>query len=387
MFAGSMALLNSIIGVYMLPVSTALGVPRGNFSFLLTIQGFVLLVALPFWGDDTAEVQHQRLLTIGVLTMVIGVFGFSISKALWQFYIFGGLTGIGIAATFTMATPFLINKWFAKKHRGKMLGIATAFSGVSTIFWSPLFTIIIQNFGWSTAYMINAALMAVLLLPWTIFVIKRSPEDKGLKPYGYVEGEEEETATGIVEKGLSAKAALKTPAFWILFFSIGFVAIGMGFNNNQSGIAKEFIGAAMDAKAIALVGASMISAAALGNLISKVLFGFVADRVKLPVTFLMFLAVWMIAYVIWLVFRSNTAALIAGGFCLGFCNAPSPSRIPACRSRTVRWQGLRQDLVVCIRSIIYRRWLLHLHSSLGSSTCQAHMWALSSSVWSCWPSS
>lgn len=56
---------------------------------------------------------------------------------------------------------------------------------MSTIFWAPLFRWIIAEQGWHQAYLINAVLMAVLILPWTLFVIKRQPSDKGLQPYGY----------------------------------------------------------------------------------------------------------------------------------------------------------------------------------------------------------
>ena len=324
LFAGSMALINSIIGVYMVPVSSALGVPRGDFSFMLTTQAISIVLSMPVWGYvyQSKKININLALTIGALTMIACPLICSFAPDLLWFNIAGFIGGIGIAACFTMATPVLVGNWFTKKHRGKMIGIAASFAGVSTIFWSPLFTWIISAQGFRTAYLVNAIIMAVLILPWTLFVIKRSPEDKGLKPFGYVESDAD-TGENIAEAGMSAKKALRTPAFWFVCLGVALTALGMGFSNNQPGIAAEFLKGTPDAANAAMIGASMISAAALGNLISKLGFGFMADRFKLVTTFLVFQFVWLLAFLLWYFAGTSAGVLIAGGFCLGFCNAPS----------------------------------------------------------------
>lgn len=324
MFAGSMALINSIIGVYMIPVTTAMECARGDFTFMLTTQAISIVISMPIWGNiyQNKKININLALTIGAICMILCPLICSFADSLIVFYIAGFIGGIGIAACFTMATPVLIGNWFAKQHRGKMIGIAACFAGVSTIFWSPLFTVIIGNFGYKTSYLVNAILMAVLILPWTLFVIKRSPEDKGLKPFGFNEGTED-AVESVAGAGMSAKSALKTPVFWIVFLGVALTALGMGFNNNQTGIAKEFLANTDMAESAAIIGASMISAAALGNLISKLTFGFLADRFSLNICFVLHQIVWLLAFVLWLASGSIPAVLIAGGFCLGFCNAPS----------------------------------------------------------------
>ena len=141
MFAGSMALINSIIGVYMVPVTTALGCARGDFTFMLTTQAISIVISMPIWGNifQNKKISINLALTVGALTMIACPLICSFASDLTVFYIAGFLGGIGIAACFTMATPVLIGNWFAKQHRGKMIGIASCFAGVSTIFWSPLF--------------------------------------------------------------------------------------------------------------------------------------------------------------------------------------------------------------------------------------------------------
>lgn len=324
MFAGSMALLNSIISVYMLPVSTALGVSRADFSFMLTTQAIAIIISMPIFGQvfQNKKININVAMTIAALTLIACPLICSFATNTLMTNIAGFISGIGIAACFTMATPVLIGNWFAKQHRGKMMGIAASFAGVSTVIWAPLFASFITTYGYQTTYLINALCMAVLLLPFTMFVIKRDPADKGLKPFGFKE-DAEGVEESIAEVGMPAKKALKTPAFWIVFFGVALTALGMGYNNNMTGIATEFLTGTPDFASAAMIGASMVSAAALGNLISKLGFGFMADRVKLSITFVIFLFVWLLAFALWYFAGTSAAILIAGGFCLGFCNAPS----------------------------------------------------------------
>ena len=327
MYAGSMALINSIISVYVLPVTQALGIGRGDFTFMLTTQSISIIIAMPIWGNlfQNDKVNLNLALTIGALCMIACPLMCSFATSLIVFYIAGFVGGIGIAATFTMAAPILCGNWFAKKYRGKMIGIASAFAGVSTIFWAPLFRWIIAEMGYQTAYLINAILMAVLILPWTIFVMKRKPADKGLQPFGYDASEAAEDAASESKLSLGVKAskAIKTPAFWIILVGVMITALGMGWNNSQSGIAAELLKGTPEEANAAVIGATMVSAAALGNLISKLAMGAMIDRCKLGITFVVFQAVWLCAFLLWYFAGTTSAVLIAGGFCLGFSNAPS----------------------------------------------------------------
>ena len=325
MYAGSMALINSIISVYVLPVTEALGVKRGDFTFMLTTQAISIIIAMPIWGKlfNDEKVNLNLALTIGALCMIACPLLCGFADGLIMFYVAGFIGGIGIAACFSMCTPILCGNWFAKKYRGKMIGIASAFAGVSTIFWAPLFKTIISAYGWQTSYKINALLMAILILPWCLFVMKRKPEDKGLEPYGYDPEEAKEDVGNQAQAGVSAKEALKNPFFWLMVLGVMLTALGMGWNNSQSGIAKELLANGPEAANAATVGAAMVSAAALGNLISKLAMGAVIDKLKIGVSFLIFCGVWFLAFVIWYFFGTTSQMLIAGAFCLGFCNAPS----------------------------------------------------------------
>lgn len=169
-YAGSMALTSSILGVYMLPVSESIGVTRAEFTFYMTIQGIATLAFLPIVGNLFNKAKNFSLLmSIGSIALAAGIFCFSFCSAVWQFCLFCLPIAFGMVCLYSVGGPTLITNWFAPKHRGKMLGIAAAFSGVGTFVWAPMFTAILQSVGWQTTYMVNAALSLVLTLPFCLF--------------------------------------------------------------------------------------------------------------------------------------------------------------------------------------------------------------------------
>ena len=76
----------------------------------------------------------------------------------------------------------------------------------------------------------------------------------------------------------------------------------------------------MDPQAAGMLGAAMISAAAAGNVVGKVLFGWVQDRIGLKATFIIFVAVFFAAFAAW-AFVPVAAVLLVGAFMLGTHNA------------------------------------------------------------------
>jgi len=226
--------------------------------------------------------------------------------------------------------PLLVGNWFAPSVRGRFLGIASAFTGVGTFIWAPSFTLIMQNFGIQTTYIANAILMAVLILPFSIFLFKFKPEDMGLKPYGHIEEDSATTAaqSAADKAGISVSKAFKTPTFWLFMFAMLFMGIGMGFNSNQPKMAAEFLEGLMQPEAIALLGASMISVAAVGNILSKIAFGWVVDKLGIRPAFIVFIVLYFLAFATWLLFPSMQIMLIVGAFLLGTHNSLMSVGIP-----------------------------------------------------------
>ena len=317
--AASMAASISIVGVYLLPVSKAIGVGPGDWMLWMTVCSVVSCIATSFWGQAIQTKNVNVVTTLSAVILALAVFMFSFGNSAIWFYVWGGVLGLAVPCIATLTVPTLLGNWFGKKYRGRVLGIAAAFTGVGTFCWAPLFTIILQNLGWQTAYQLNAALIVVCLVPWTLFVFKFKPEDKGLQPYGFDAALAAEEAD-MMKQGLARSKALKTAPFWIMVVVILFTSMGMGFNSNQVAIATEAMNGIMDPGSAALLGASMISVAAVGNICGKIVFGFMQGKAGLKATFVVFVAAFFVGFALW-VFVPMAAALLVGAFLFGSHNA------------------------------------------------------------------
>ncbi len=317
--AASMAASISIVGVYLLPVSSSIGVGPGDWMLWMTVCSIVSCIMTSIWGQFLQTKNINVVTSVSAAALAIAVFAFSFGNSVQWFWIWGGVLGFAMPCIATLTVPTLIGNWFGKKYSGKLLGIAAAFTGVGTFCWAPLFTMIIQNLGWQMAYQLNAALIAVCLLPWTLFVFKLKPEDKGLEPYGYDAALEAQNADAM-KLGMSRTLALKTAPFWIMVVVILFTSMGMGFNSNQVAIATEAMSGSMDMQAAAMLGASMISVAAVGNICGKIIFGFMQTRAGLKATFIVFIVAFLVGFGLW-AFVHVSAVLLIGAFLFGTHNA------------------------------------------------------------------
>lgn len=325
--ASAMALTVSILGVFLLPESQKLGVNPGDFAMWATVSGFVSTAMLAVYGQLLAK--HTKLcFGVGAAALIITELTFAFAPNAMVTTVVCGITvGLEMPVLFTSGLPSIMGQWFVGKQRGKFLGIATAFSGVGTFVWAPMFTAIIQAMGVQTAYIIAAIIAAVCTIPMAVLAVW-DPASKGQVPVGWTEAGEEETPVVDNTVGVTAARAMKSPAFWIFLIAVILVAVGAGFNNNQPALCAETIGG----EGAAMLGASMISAGAVGNILGKIVFGIVSDKIGPKITNIIFLCFSLIAMLLW-VFAVGEATYIIAGFLFGTNNAVASVGFPlTCRA-------------------------------------------------------
>lgn len=320
--AGGFALVFDVVGIYLDSVSESLNIDLDALTLWLGFESVAEFVIMPFAGKLFTNKRVNVFITIAALLVAGGTFGFSLCTETWQFIICGVLIGCGMPFLFGLPQTTLIGNWFGRKYQGRMLSIAMAFEGIFAMVWAPLFMFFLQSFGWQTTYMINAAFIAILILPWSIFVFRRAPEDKGLLPYGVTE--EDEAADPEAEDnevGATVKTALKCPGFWVTLIAACLVTFGMGFQDYQPIIAGEMlVPSVMDEASAEMFGATLISVFSAGSLIGTFLFGILMDKIGLKPTFGIYLLMFLFAFVFQGFFGTASAMLMIGAFLLGTHN-------------------------------------------------------------------
>ncbi len=263
----------SCAGIFYPSLSGDLGVEKGMLSYYATFIWVAALVTLPVLGKLLNRLDARICLTGAVAIVAIAFVWLSRMTALWQFYVAASAMGIAIAMLLFLAPSTLINRWFSK-GAGAMLGLAMAFTGVGGVVWSSVGGALINSIGWSSTYLVFAALSAATI-PVTLLMVRSRPEDLGLQPVGYVAGADNAAESSAAsEEGVPASKAYKMPVFFLICAMCFFLNIGMYVYFMIPSYATTLaVGAALP-----LLGATASSVAMAGQTVSKLALGAVGEK-------------------------------------------------------------------------------------------------------------
>jgi MFS family permease len=263
------ALTFSCAGIFFKPVTQELGIGIGTFAIYLSVMMLAASLTLIYAGKIIAQYSARIVLSICVGIIAAAFAAMSTFTSVYQFYVAGAFMGIAQAFLLYLMIPTMINRWF-KTRVGFFIGICAAFTGVGGILFNPLGGYIIANYGWRSAYLAFAALTVVVALPFSLFVMKSFPGDKGLRPYGDT-GETAQNGVAGQVTGVSYSTAIKSGSFYVgLVFSFA-----VAFISNINFYLPAYAGSL--GMSVTL-GATVASASMFGNMAGKVLLGMINDK-------------------------------------------------------------------------------------------------------------
>ena len=281
--------LNNSAGLFLTPVSKDLGIGMGNLSLYFSVSAVIMIIFLPLGGKLMAKYDTRLILTVSIILQAGAFALFGLMSSVWGWYLLAIPLAVGGVFITVIGGPVLINQWFKKKN-GLALGILSAAGGGLGAIAQPVVGNLIANQGWRTAYILVGVAVIVIIVPIILLIIKRSPQDKGLRPYGAEEMDSKSsmnTAKGS-EKGVTLAVAKKSSAFYglvIFFFLVTSIASFSAhiptFLMNK-GFDVTFAGNIM--------GTFMI-----GVLIGSLLIGFLTDRIGSKNTALLAMGLGLIA--------------------------------------------------------------------------------------------
>lgn len=224
LIAGGQGILSNTQGIFIASVCAEHGFSSGAFTGYVSVSSAAMMVAMIFAGKIIKKAPFRPLLIICSILACALFMSYALYSSLWCWYVVGIIYAFVMAIPFYMAGPMLITNWFAKKQ-GLAMGIMMSMTGIFGAIFSILGGVIIESAGYRTAYLVLGACALVLELAGSFMAVAH-PAMKGLKAYGADEVEIEEVkteGTEIVESGVPAGAALKSPAFILCYISLFFL--------------------------------------------------------------------------------------------------------------------------------------------------------------------
>jgi sugar phosphate permease len=255
---------------------------RGAVSLGQTISSLAGGITGVIVGRLVYRYRPRTFMLYGSAVSGLSQLALGFATNLGYFYVFNFITGVATGCTGAIVMFSLLSKWFSRKW-GSAVGITQTGVAIGSLVLRPLAGLLVENFGWQSAYFFAGGLLLVINVPLILFVLKDSPQPMGLFPDGEkpkeiagtsIPGVATHTPTGptkVVENN-SFSSVLKSPALWLICLGFAFTSFGycVVSTHEVSFITDMNISATVAATAFGLTfGISGISSLASGWLADK----------------------------------------------------------------------------------------------------------------------
>ncbi|MDT7777688.1 MAG: transporter, family, oxalate/formate antiporter [Acidobacteriota bacterium] len=272
--------------VFRAPLVKQFGWSISEVTLTFTISIFVLGLAA-FFGGLWLNRKGPRVVALtGGILYGLGVFlaSFSANKLWWLYLSYGLIGGIGLGLSYIVPVAVLV-KWFPDR-RGLITGVAVGGFGAGALITAPVATRLIQSVGVLNTFAYLGVAYLIVTVAASLFM--RNPPE-GWRPEGWTP-----TASQTAQRSRSDYTlgqALKTwqwYALWLLLFLNTFA--GISIISQEAPIFQELVGVS------AVVAASMVGIASIGNAFGRVFWAWVSDLITRRATFFVMFVVQVLLF-------------------------------------------------------------------------------------------
>jgi MFS family permease len=262
--------LHSSFGVFNVALLETFGWSRGATAGIFSVVLSVDAVLSPVVGHLLDRYGPKKVVVVGCLALVTGLFFSARVTELWQLYLYFGLF-VAIGITFMGMVPhvFIISEWFSS-NRATAIGLVYAGTGVGIMLLSPLSEWLISTSGWARTLEAYAAFVVLALLPVVGLFYQHGPYSEKLRRRSDRREDQNQW---------TARLALQSLQFWLLFFARICAACG------TTVIVTHQVAHVVDVGYSKLLAASIFGLAGITSSFGRVVFGFIADRLTKPAAY------------------------------------------------------------------------------------------------------
>jgi MFS family permease len=262
--------IHSSFGVFNVALLDSFGWSRGATAGIFAVVLTMDALLSPVVGFLLDRFGARNIAIAGCVALIAGLLLSARVAELWQLYVGFGLV-LAAGFTFTGMVPhvFLISEWFST-NRASAIGVVYAGTGLGIMLLSPLSEWLISRFGWARAFDVYAGVVVTALLPAVLLIYQQGPyaaRDRG-RPHRSVE-----------QKQWTAKLALKSLQFWLLFFA------RIGAASGTTVIITHQVAHVVDVGYSRLLAATIFGFAGITSSFGRVVFGFIADALSKPAAY------------------------------------------------------------------------------------------------------
>ncbi len=235
---------------------------RAEASIAYSVAQLVSGVSAPLVGVLVDRLGTRQVILIGSALLGLGLVGSSFAHALWQVVLlYGVLMTVGANCLGMVAFVPMLSRLFVRR-RGMAFAVVQAANGFGRAISAPLAQFLITAVTWRAAYLVQTALLAVLIAPMAlVFRGADAPARAGATPAGPARA----------ARSWTLAEAIVTYRFWLLFMVYLFTGMGSFF------VSLHQIAFAVDRGFDPLYVASVVGVGALMSTPGIILTGTLSD--------------------------------------------------------------------------------------------------------------
>jgi MFS family permease len=288
----------------------------GAFSVFTLVHGGVN----PVIGALCARFRPLRVMAAGGVAMGLTLFADSFIATPAQLYLgFSVLTALAVAAAGWVPALVHVQREFQDRV-GLAIGIVSSGVGVGMLLVVPLAQLLIDAFGWRTAFQVLGVLSVLWIVPASLWLMR---ERRGEKIRGQSPVKQNQENSG--SDPISLREAMRTQPFWLLMAAFFFG------NLCSQTLHVHQVAYLVDHGLAAIVAASVVGVVGLASIAGKTGGGWLSDRVERELVYVAGIAIMALSALVLLALGASPTRWGAYGYAvlLGVGYSVTASLTPA----------------------------------------------------------
>ena len=197
---------------------------RGEAALGYSLSWLLLLVFSPVCGWLYDRWGARRLVPVGAAVLGAALALTAQSTTLWHYSLAFGVLGAAGIAGIQIPAAAIVSRWFIRS-RGAAMGVISAGAKTGVVIFYPLNTWLIITFGWRSALVIFALIVALVAVPLAALLYREPSDNDGRREERPGAGRERRdfaVTAGVWTLG----AALRSVPFWAVVAMWGLGVLG-----------------------------------------------------------------------------------------------------------------------------------------------------------------
>ena len=211
-----------ILTIFVNPLTNEFGWSRTEISAVTSLGAILGASMAPFSGRLVDRIGSRWVLTLGGALVALACVYLASVHTLLGFYVGYTVARISDQGLIKIGAAPTVGKWF-QRYRGRAIALVFFSGSAGIMVMAPVVQLVIGAWGWRAAWLLLAAVMAVLGVVPSFAFIRRQPEDHGLMLDGSP-GPVTIDTSAVTHDDIAGQWTLRqvvaTPSFWLILVAL-----------------------------------------------------------------------------------------------------------------------------------------------------------------------